>query len=112
MLYLSRLKDAPPQCQARSSLRYDNVPRLSEHHHVEQMSTISKGFLRNIFQSNSDSPLKWPDVNMTTPRSARSFPVVKEVRTFLIEGVGSGGDYHNVWFVQLPHILRSQCVPG
>ena len=27
---------------------------------------------------------------------ARVFPKIKEVRTFLIEGVGSGGDYHNV----------------
>lgn len=26
----------------------------------------------------------------------RSFPKVKEVRTFVIQGVGSGGDYHNV----------------
>ncbi|KAF2753142.1 enolase C-terminal domain-like protein [Pseudovirgaria hyperparasitica] len=27
---------------------------------------------------------------------ARSFPTIKHVRTFLIQGVGSGGDYHNV----------------
>lgn len=27
---------------------------------------------------------------------ASSFPHIKEVRTFLIDGVGSGGDYHNV----------------
>src|SRR5271155_5127623 len=28
--------------------------------------------------------------------TVRKFPVIKEVRTFLVEGVGSGGDYHNV----------------
>lgn len=25
-----------------------------------------------------------------------SFPRIKEIRTFLVQGVGSGGDYHNV----------------
>lgn len=34
--------------------------------------------------------------------SVRSFPAIKEVRTFLIEGVGSGGDYHNVSIVVIP----------
>jgi hypothetical protein len=33
-------------------------------------------------------------VKMAT--TVRKFPVIKEVRTFLVEGVGSGGDYHNV----------------
>ena len=28
--------------------------------------------------------------------SASTFPRIKEVRTFIIDGVGSGGDYHNV----------------
>lgn len=28
--------------------------------------------------------------------SPSPFPRIKEVRTFIIEGVGSGGDYHNV----------------
>lgn len=28
--------------------------------------------------------------------STSTFPTIKEVRTFLIDGVGSGGDYHNV----------------
>lgn len=28
--------------------------------------------------------------------SVRSFPSIKEIRTFVIGGVGSGGDYHNV----------------
>lgn len=28
--------------------------------------------------------------------SVKSFPTIKAVRTFVIEGVGSGGDYHNV----------------
>lgn len=28
--------------------------------------------------------------------STSAFPTIKEVRTFLIDGVGSGGDYHNV----------------
>lgn len=27
---------------------------------------------------------------------ARIFPTIKEIRTFVVEGVGSGGDYHNV----------------
>lgn len=35
--------------------------------------------------------------------SARGFPVIKAVRTFVVAGVGSGGDYHNVegghWYV-------------
>jgi len=26
----------------------------------------------------------------------KSFPKIKEIRTFVIDGVGSGGDYHNV----------------
>jgi L-rhamnonate dehydratase len=38
--------------------------------------------------------------------SSRKFPVIKEVRTFVIEGVGSGGDYHNVkgghWLIDSP----------
>jgi len=29
--------------------------------------------------------------------SASHFPRIKEIRTFIIDGVGSGGDYHNVW---------------
>lgn len=28
--------------------------------------------------------------------SASAFPRIKEIRTFIIDGVGSGGDYHNV----------------
>lgn len=28
--------------------------------------------------------------------SAATFPLIKEIRTFIISGVGSGGDYHNV----------------
>jgi L-rhamnonate dehydratase len=28
--------------------------------------------------------------------SPTEFPRIKEVRTFIIDGVGSGGDYHNV----------------
>ncbi|KAF2091021.1 L-rhamnoate dehydratase-like protein [Saccharata proteae CBS 121410] len=28
--------------------------------------------------------------------SVKQFPTIKKVKTFLIEGVGSGGDYHNV----------------
>jgi len=28
--------------------------------------------------------------------SVRDFPKINKVRTFIIEGVGSGGDYHNV----------------
>jgi hypothetical protein len=35
--------------------------------------------------------------------AARSFPTIKAIRTFVIDGVGSGGDYHNVkgghWYV-------------
>jgi L-rhamnonate dehydratase len=30
---------------------------------------------------------------MTT---SKQFPVIQHVRTFVIGGVGSGGDYHNV----------------
>jgi L-rhamnonate dehydratase len=28
------------------------------------------------------------------------FPRIKEIRTFIIDGVGSGGDYHNVRNIQ------------
>jgi L-rhamnonate dehydratase len=28
--------------------------------------------------------------------SKSAFPKIKEIKTFIIEGVGSGGDYHNV----------------
>jgi L-rhamnonate dehydratase len=28
--------------------------------------------------------------------SLSQFPRIKEIRTFVIDGVGSGGDYHNV----------------
>ncbi len=35
--------------------------------------------------------------------AARTFPTIKEVRSYVIGGVGSGGDYHNVkgghWYV-------------
>ena len=33
--------------------------------------------------------------------STTTFPVIKHVRTFVIQGVGSGGDYHNVGPVHL-----------
>ncbi|KAK7718844.1 hypothetical protein SLS57_005954 [Botryosphaeria dothidea] len=33
---------------------------------------------------------------MPSTSSARQFPTIKKVKTFLIQGVGSGGDYHNV----------------
>jgi hypothetical protein len=32
----------------------------------------------------------------TEPTAARSFPTIKHVRTFITQGPGSGGDYHNV----------------
>ncbi|KKY29062.1 putative mandelate racemase muconate lactonizing enzyme family protein [Phaeomoniella chlamydospora] len=39
-------------------------------------------------------------------QSVRSFPVIKAVRTFVVEGPGSGGDYHNVkgghWLIDSP----------
>ncbi|KAH0551155.1 hypothetical protein GP486_007509 [Trichoglossum hirsutum] len=38
--------------------------------------------------------------------SPRKFPAIAEVRTYLIDGVGSGGDYHNVegghWLIDSP----------
>ncbi|KAF9016549.1 enolase C-terminal domain-like protein [Hymenopellis radicata] len=38
--------------------------------------------------------------------TARTFPTIKAVRTFVIAGVGSGGDYHNVarghWLIDNP----------
>ncbi|KAG6316976.1 hypothetical protein E4U22_006644, partial [Claviceps purpurea] len=42
--------------------------------------------------------------------SVRDFPTIKAVRSFVVGGVGSGGDYHNVqgghWYVQgLTHTL-------
>lgn len=36
----------------------------------------------------------------------KTFPTIKSIRTFIIEGAGSGGDYHNVagghWFTATP----------
>jgi L-rhamnonate dehydratase len=28
--------------------------------------------------------------------TVRDFPSIKAIRTFVVDGVGSGGDYHNV----------------
>ena len=33
---------------------------------------------------------------MASSSSARDFPKIKAIRTYVIDGVGSGGDYHNV----------------
>lgn len=33
---------------------------------------------------------------MSTASSVRDFPTIKRIKTFLIPGVGAGGDYHNV----------------
>ena len=39
--------------------------------------------------------------------SARVFPTIKAIRSYVISGVGSGGDYHNVkgghWSVVVSH---------
>ena len=43
--------------------------------------------------------------------SARAFPSIKAIRTYVVDGVGSGGDYHNVegghWYVA---ICRRSCL--
>ena len=43
---------------------------------------------------------------MNGTHKVRSFPTIKAVKTFIIEGVGSGGDYHNVkgghWLIDSP----------
>ena len=43
---------------------------------------------------------------MNGTSSVRSFPTIKAIKTFVIEGVGSGGDYHNVkgghWLIDSP----------
>lgn len=49
----------------------------------------------------SPNPAFLPDqsqiANMAqTNGSVKSFPKIKEIKTFIIQGVGSGGDYHNV----------------
>lgn len=36
-------------------------------------------------------------IPQTIMGSISEFPRIKEIRTFVIDGVGSGGDYHNVW---------------
>lgn len=41
-------------------------------------------------------PLSKSHTVSDTMASVRSFPSIKEIRTFVIGGVGSGGDYHNV----------------
>ena len=43
------------------------------------------------------TPLLHPAMPAATSSNAeRSFPTIKEVRTFITQGPGSGGDYHNV----------------
>jgi hypothetical protein len=32
----------------------------------------------------------------SSSNNVRSFPRIKEIKTFLVQGVGAGGDYHNV----------------
>lgn len=39
--------------------------------------------------------------------STATFPVIKHVRTFVVQGVGSGGDYHNVSPAHWPGIVSS-----
>jgi len=38
--------------------------------------------------------------------SVKEFPTIESIRTFIVDGAGSGGDYHNVegghWFVPPP----------
>lgn len=41
-----------------------------------------------------------PPQTTTTMSSTSEFPRIKEIRTFIIDGVGSGGDYHNVQGLQ------------
>lgn len=40
---------------------------------------------------------------MASSSPVRSFPSIKAIRTYVVDGVGSGGDYHNVkgghWYV-------------
>lgn len=46
--------------------------------------------------------------------AARDFPTIKAVRSFVIGGVGSGGDYHNVkgghWYVSESPIPMARSV--
>ena len=35
-------------------------------------------------------------VHTTITSGVKAFPKIKEIRSFIIQGVGSGGDYHNV----------------
>ncbi|ERF75368.1 hypothetical protein EPUS_00161 [Endocarpon pusillum Z07020] len=43
---------------------------------------------------------------MASSKPTRAFPTIKAVRTFLVEGIGLGGDYHNVkgghWLIDSP----------
>lgn len=50
---------------------------------------------------------------------ARSFPSIRAIRTFVVDGVGSGGDYHNVkgghWYVLTriaSRLPRANTLPG
>lgn len=45
------------------------------------------------------------DIRETANMAARTFPTIKDVRSYVVGGVGSGGDYHNVkgghWYALL-----------
>lgn len=42
--------------------------------------------------------------------TAKAFPTIKAIRSYVIDGVGSGGDYHNVagghWYVRTETSLK------
>jgi hypothetical protein len=54
--------------------------------------------LEDLTTLNTVSPLRIPNHfrTLTAMAAAREFPTIKAIRSFVIAGVGSGGDYHNV----------------
>ena len=41
--------------------------------------------------------------------STAAFPRIKAIRTFVIDGVGSGGDYHNVREMRVEGKEKVEC---
>jgi L-rhamnonate dehydratase len=57
-------------------------------------SLLSSSFLQ--YPSSFLPHIHFQVDKMVQAEGVKTFPKIKDVRTFIIQGVGSGGDYHNV----------------
>lgn len=69
-------------------LKVSQTPRISNSSSFFLLSSFSP-FLFNLL-------LLKGSLSQLIMGSTSEFPHIKEIRTFVIDGVGSGGDYHNV----------------